>query len=447
VSPLTASGPYDFHSKKPAGKRVAFLIVLFGLFLSLTLLACSKSVPRLTFWVGGAPQEIDCWQRLVDEFTARTGVPVEVIRQPSASGQRKQGLVLALGARRPDPDLFLMDIVWVDQFVRSGWLTPLNGFFNQDSLQPAIFFDRIVDAVDRYGGKYFALPAFLDVGVLYYRTDLLHRYGYDSPPATWKDLLDQAVPIQQAERRRRPGFNGFVWQGAQYEGLVCTFLEFAKTHGGGFVRNGRLDLARPENRAALQFMRDLIHRYGISPPNTYTEMREEEVRQAFQRGNALFERNWLYAWRLHQREGSPVRGKIGLAALPHAPGDSPAAALGGWHFGISKYSDAKEQAWRLAAFLLSKEIQKRLLMQLGWYSCRKDVYTDPEVRREVENIDRLQDVVAHAVSRPQRPYYDLLSRVIQRYANDCLAGRIDAGSALARMQQESEQIEAFYAPK
>lgn len=418
--------------------------LLASLLVWLAFPACANPVPRLTFWVGGAPQEVDYWQRLVDEFTARTGIPVEVIRQPSATGQRKQGLVLALGARRPDPDLFLMDIVWVDQFVRSDWLMPLNGYFREDALQPALFFDTIIDAVDRYGKRYFALPAFLDVGVLYYRTDLLRRYGFAGPPDTWKALAGQADAIQQAERRRNPNFNGFVWQGAQYEGLVCTFLEFAKTHGGGFLRNGRPDMTAPGNRTALQFMRDLIHPYGISPPNTYTEMQEEEVRQSFQRGNALFERNWLYAWRLHQRDGSPVRGKVGMTALPHVPGVPTAATLGGWHFGISKYSDAKTQAWQLAAFLLSRETQTKLLLQLGWYSCRKDVYRGPDVRRKVENIEQLQAIVAHAVSRPHRPYYDLLSRIIQRYANDCLAGKIDAGAALGRMQQEIQTIEAFY---
>jgi multiple sugar transport system substrate-binding protein len=439
--------PGACYGRKPAGKRRAIFAIFFCLFATVFPQACTKSAPRLTFWVGGAPQEIDYWQHLVDEFTDRTGVPVEVIRQPAASGQRKQGLVLALDAHQPDPDLFLMDIVWVDQFVRSDWLTPLNGFFHDGAVQPSIFFDRIIDSVDRYGRQVFALPAFLDVGVLYYRRDLLHQYGFDAPPTTWQALLEQAVPIQRAERRRDPNFNGFVWQGAQYEGLVCTLLEFTKTFGGGFLRNGRLDLTQPQNTAALQFMQDLIHRYGISPPNTYTEMQEEQVRQAFQRGNALFERNWLYAWRLHQRDGSPVQGKVGLTALPHAPGAQTAAALGGWHLGISKYSDAKDQAWRLAAFLLSKGTQKKMLMRLGWYSCRKDVYTDPEVRRKVGNIDQLRDIVAHAVSRPRRPYYDLLSRVIQRYANDCLAGKIAAGPALNRMQQEIEKIETFYEPR
>lgn len=413
----------------------------------LLLLAGCGSVeddPRLTFWVGGAPQEVDYWETLVDEYERRSGLTVEVIRQPSATEQRKQGLVTALASRRPDPDVFLMDIIWIVQFVRSGWLEILDDYFEDGVLQPQTFFDRVIESVDRHDGRYFALPAFLDVGVLYYRTDLLARHGFSGPPATWDMLLEQSLKIQAAERDRNPNFNGFVWQGAQYEGLVCTFLEFVATHGGGILRNEAVDLGQEGNLEALRFMQDLIREHRVSPLNTYTEMREEEVRRAFQRGNALFERNWLYAWSLHQQSGSNVRGNVGMAPLPHAPGHGTAAALGGWHLGISQYSDAKDQAWKLLEYLLSKEVQKKLLTDLSWYSCRKDVYADPEVLQKVGNVEQLQRIVSHAVNRPDLAYYDHISRIIQRYVNDSLAGKIDPRRALGTMQQKIDRIEETY---
>ncbi|MFZ7127590.1 MAG: ABC transporter substrate-binding protein [Desulfobacterales bacterium] len=405
---------------------------------------CADREERLTFWVGGAPQEVDYWEELVAGFERESGIEVEVVRQPTATDQRKQGLVMALASGRPDPDVFLMDIIWIPHFIRSEWLEPLDPYFHERTLMPEFFFSTVVEDVDRHDDRYYALPAFLDIGILYYRKDLLERYGFDGPPETWRELVRQSVTIQEAERRQNPGFTGFVWQGAQYEGLVCTFLEFAATHGGGIVADGRIDLNRRGNLAALQFMQDLIRRWRISPPNTYTEMREEQVRRTFQRGNALFERNWLYAWGLHERPGSAVRGKVGMTSLPHAPDAKPGAALGGWHLGISKTADAKDRAWRLASYLLSRETQKKLLLRLGWYSGRKDVYTDPEVLRTVPHIDRLRRNVAHAVSRPASPYYDLVSRIIQRYVNDCLAGKQEASQALEAMQREIDRIGAYY---
>lgn len=406
---------------------------------------CSEKKQRLTFWVGGAPQEIDYWEELVAEFEESAGIAVEVIRQPAATDQRKQGLVIALASARPDPDVFLMDIIWVTQFVQSGWLEPLDRFFTDGSpARPQLFFPGVIEAVDRHDNAYYALPVFLDVGVLYYRTDLLQQHGFEGPPATWEALVRQSLRIQEEERRRNPGFNGFIWQGAQYEGLVCTFLEFAATHGGGFAADGALDLTGDGTLPALQFMQDLIQRHRISPPNTYTEMQEEEVRRSFQRGNALFERNWLYAWNLHQQPGSAVRGRVGLAPLPHSPGAQTAATLGGWHLGISTSSDAKEAAWRLAEFLLSPQTQKKLMLKLGWYSARRDLYAEPAVRQAVANVDVLEKIVARAVSRPDLAYYDQVSRVIQRSVNACLAGKRAPEEAISAMQRDIEKIEGFY---
>ncbi|MFZ1201210.1 MAG: ABC transporter substrate-binding protein [Desulfobacterales bacterium] len=431
-------------------KRLAALCLRMSgcIFLAALLLlpsGCSEKKQRLTFWVGGAPQEVDYWEELVAEFEASAGIAVEVIRQPAATDQRKQGLVIALASARPDPDVFLMDIIWVKQFVQSHWLEPLDRFFADDSpVQPRLFFPGVIEAVDRHENIYYALPAFMDVGVLYYRTDLLQDYGFEGPPVTWEALVQQSLHAQEEERRRNPGFNGFIWQGAQYEGLVCTFLEFAATHGGGLTADGALDLTRGGTLSALQFMQDLIQRYRISPPNTYTEMQEEEVRRSFQRGNALFERNWLYAWNLHQQPGSAVRGRVGLAPLPHSPGAQTAATLGGWHLGISKSSDAKESAWRLVAFLLSHATQKKLMLKLGWYSARRDLYAEPAVRRAVPHVDVLEHIVAKAVSRPDLAYYDQVSRVIQRSVNACLAGKRAPAEAISIMQRDIAKIEGFY---
>ncbi|MEJ2476799.1 MAG: extracellular solute-binding protein, partial [Desulfobacterales bacterium] len=260
--------------------------------------------------------------------------------------------------------------------------------------------------------------------------------------------LRQASEIQAGERSHNPGFNGFLWQGAQYEGLVCTFLEFSASNGGGIMQDGRVRLNRGANVVALEFMRDLIQKYGISPLNTYTDMREEEVRRAFQRGDALFERNWLYAWNLHQRAGSVVRGKIGMAALPHFEVGQSVAALGGWHVGISRYADRSAEAWDLVRFILSRATQKKLVLNLGWYSGRGDIYSDPEVlKRMPPQAGRLQEMISSAVSRPNLPYYDQVSDVIQRTVNGCLSGKQPPAAALLRMQSEIDHIEDIYANK
>ena len=314
---------------------------------------CSHKEKKLSFWIGGAPQEIDYWQKLVREFEIQSGYNVNVVRQPTDSDQRRQGLVISLESRQPDPDIFLMDVIWISQFVYSGWLEPLDGFVQQSQFSIKPFFQRVIKLVDRYNNKLYALPVYVDGGLLYYRKDLLSQFGFSTPPFTWDQLLKISQTIQPEMREQNSNFYGFVWQGAQYEGLVCTFLEFICSNSGGMMTDNQISINQPNNIIALQFMQDLIHKNHISPPNTYTEMKEEEVRRFFQRGNAVFERNWPYAWKLHQSDDSPVKGKIGIAPLPHFIGGESASTLGGWHIGISCYSDRKSRAWQMLEFITS----------------------------------------------------------------------------------------------
>jgi multiple sugar transport system substrate-binding protein len=190
----------------------------------------------------------------------------------------------------------------------------------------------------------------------------------------------------------------------------------------------------PGNRKALRLMRDLIHEYGISPPNTYSDMKEEETRAFFQAGNALFERNWPYAWALHQDPGSAVRGVPGRGA----------ACLGGWHVGLSRFSDTPAEGAKLVCFLTSFETQKRLALRLGWNSGRWDVYDDPEVANRLPYYKEMRSVFERARPRPVVPYYNQISEILQRRLNAALAGSISPEEALSAAQREIRSVLSRY---
>jgi multiple sugar transport system substrate-binding protein len=173
-------------------------------------------------------------------------------------------------------------------------------------------------------------------------------------------------------------------------------------------------------------------------------MKEEEVRQAFQRGDALFERNWTYAWSLHQKPGSAVRGKVGVAGLPHFAGHSSFSTLGGWHIGISRYSDCKEKAWKFIRFITSYTAQKKLLLTIGWTPGRKDVYEDEEVKARLPYIEVLVNALQNVAARPRLPYYAQVSEVVQRYVNNCLADKMSARKTLIQIQEEVDTLTRIY---
>jgi len=393
----------------------------------------------LTFAVGGTPAEVEVWEQVVADFEAETGIEVELRRQPTDSDIRRQSLVTSLRAGQGDPDVFLMDVAWLAQFAASGWLGELEGALAEHDIDPAVFYGTVRPGTD---GALVALPVYVDGGLLYYRTDLLAELGYDGPPRTWGELREMARTAQRRYRPDNPAFVGYVWQGAQYEGLVCNWLEVAGSNGGGFGED--LRVTGSANVEALAVMVGWLHDEPISPPNTYTEMKEEQARMAFQAGNALFERNWPYAWSLHQGEDSPVAGKVALAALPHFPGGQSISTLGGWHIGISRYSDRRDEAMRLLAYVVSRQAQKRVALELGWNPGRRDVYQDADVLAELPHLASLRDVFDNLTPRPAVPYYPAVSEALQRHLNAALAGGVSPDEALRDAQDEINKVKERY---
>lgn len=420
--------------------------VLIVLCVMILLMGCGDKGERIvTFAVGGAPAELDFWEILLQEFENESGTKVRILRQPTDTDQRRQGLVIPMKSRKRDPDIFLMDVAWLAQFAASGWLEELDTYVQKERVDLGSFFSKVVNLADKYEGRLVALPVYVDGGLLYYRKDLLREHRIMGPPRTWSRLLEYSLRVQKAVRRKNPQFCGFVWQGAQYEGLVCNFIEFAGSNGGGILfKEGRVILNTPANIEAAQFMHDLINTHKISPLNTFTEMKEEEVRTAFQRGDALFERNWPYAWSLHQREDSKVKGRVGIVPLPHFPSGKSVSTLGGWHIGISRYSDVKPESFELLKFIVSRGVQKRLALELGWNPGLRDVYTDSDVIEKLPHFVRLREVFENAQPRPNVPYYTQISEVIQRYVSKILAGELSPKDALEAAEREAQKVVERY---
>jgi multiple sugar transport system substrate-binding protein len=392
---------------------------------------------RLTFMVGGAPNEIAFWESILADFAREHHIPVTMIRQSTDTDQRKQGILLALRGRHTDPDVLLLDVAWIGQMAASNWLEPLNEY----KIDTTPFFPGIIRLADTYREKTIGLPLYVDGGMLYYRKDLLTAHGVDSLPATWDELIGLSETIQADQRKTDPDFWGFVWQGAQYEGLICNALEFfTSANGGFFSETGKPVFTQPGNIRALQLMHDLIKTRRISPPNTFTDMKEEEVRLMFQNGHALFERNWPYAWGLHNAEDSAVKGLVGMCPLPRFPDGKNASTLGGWHIAVSRFSDRKAEAVKFLQYVTSFAVQKNLSLTLGWNSGRTDVYDDPEVLAANPAAKDLKEIFTGAVPRPVVPYYSAASSILQKYLSAALAGRSSPADALGLAQQEVEAL-------
>lgn len=371
---------------------------------------------------------------LLDEFERHSpGIRVRDETLPSSSDAQHQFYAINLQARSAAFDVFAADVIWVAGFARAGWLRDLSDLL--PAHERTAFFQGPMQAVT-YRERTYALPWYVDAGLLYYRRDLLERHGR-AVPRTWAALVDTA----QTVTAREPGVRGFVWQGRQYEGLVCNALEYLRSNGGKVFEGERVVIDSQANREALRFMVDLVHRYRVSP-GSVTTATEEPTRHVFGQARAVFMRNWPYAWTLYDDPASRVHGAVGVTVLPHFRGGESAATLGGWQLAVNAASREPDAAARLVAWLGSQQAQKRLALAYGFQPSRIALYEDADLLERQPLLGVLREVFASARPRPVMPAYVRVSQVLQTEFSAALARVRPPSLALASAQRGIERIVA-----
>jgi trehalose/maltose transport system substrate-binding protein len=371
-------------------------------------------------------------------FEAETPHKLEFIEMPLASDEKLslyQQIFAAKDARAVD--VLFIDVIWVGLLDKH--LLDLTD--KVSDLEPAFFPNNWQNNV--VNGRVKAVPGQVDAGMLYYRKDLLEKYR-EAPPTTWEELTRIATTIQEAEREGgQKHFWGFVFQGKAYEGLSCDVLEWIASYNGGTVvdAQGGITVNNPKAARALDTAAKWV---GTIAPKGVMGYQEEESRAVFQNGDALFMRNWPYAYLLTQNETSPVKGKVGVAPIPRGgPDGQHAATLGGWQWGVSAYSKNPDAAVTLVRILAEADTQKRAFMLLGIPPARIESYEDPEVQAKAPYLAQFKDVFANAVPRPAtatRAQFPKVSKAMFNAGYDVLSGRTTGAQAVADLEGKLKRI-------
>ena len=410
----------------------------------LALVTSGLAQTQLKVFIGGQ-QRPDVIGPLLEQFNAANPDIVAGFEVGGATSDvQQQYLNTVLTSRSGDIDIFLIDVVRPAQYAASGWAEPLNQFFASEAEMMAYLADFLPGPLEAnlIDGVLYALPAFTDAQFLYYRADLLEKYGF-APPTTWDELKMMALTIQQQEGD--PNLQGFNYQGFQGEGTICTFLQVLWSAGGNWVDDaGNITLVTPEAQRAMAWYEDTLAS-GITVQNI-AEMSTDLSRQQFQAGNVAFMLNWGYAW-AHFQGSSPqetaVAGKVGVAPLPSFEGFDSATCIGGWQWAINPYSANKDAAWRLLEFLASPDTQRVLAVQASNVPARQSLYGDPAVLAAAPHFGGFYDVIINARSRPVTPFYNDVSQAIRFPMNAFFARQLTGDEALEEMQRGVEEALDF----
>ena len=346
---------------------------------------------------------------------------------PDAADLRHQLYVQWLNARATDPDILQVDAIWTPEFAAAGWILPLDRY----ATDTADFFPVTIDA-NRWRGELFAMPWFVDVGMLYWRTDL-----FDRAPSTW-DALERDVLRVTGDGSPR---YGLVWQGARYEGLVTVFLEYLGGFGGRILEGGRVTVAEEPGVRALTRMRDQIHRTGVVPGRVLT-WHEEEPRFAFQNGEAAMMRNWPYAaGPMQDTAESKVAGRFAVAPMPAGQGGQPTAAFGGAQLAINGFSPEAGASWLVIEYLTRPEQMLERAQVVGQFPTRTALYDEPALADALEIPPaQARQIIEAAVPRPVTPVYTQLSEILQIQIHRALSRQAEPGAALQRAATEMQEL-------
>jgi len=373
------------------------------------------------------PDGRGAWREVFAEFARKNpNIRVAMVEGPAATDTREDMYINSLLAGSGDYDLVYADVIWVPKFAAAGWLEDLS-----DRWPQAEWNDFVPATIEggTYKDRIYRVPTQLNGGMLYYRKDLLDQIGAP-PPRTFAELEQLCKQLQVPAER-----SGFVWQGKQYEGLTCTFLEILGGFGGFWINgdNGEVGLDRPEAERALAY---LCRSVGTFSPIGVTAFAEEESRLLFMTGGAVFLRNWPYVFNLLNDKTLSRVGEIGIVPMPAEEGRAPVSTFGGAGFCIVKSSPHKEAAWKLIDFISSPFAISFLHERAGLQPPRKSFYAQTNDSGQ----KALYEVLQFTTPRPALPQYAQASEILQRHVSAALTGRLKPAEALRQAAAETRML-------
>ncbi|MFC4234942.1 ABC transporter substrate-binding protein [Thalassospira xianhensis] len=413
------------------------LLATAGVLGAAFVMASSANAAKISISCGAVGQELALCQEGVDAWAKQTGNEVAVISTPNSTTERLALYQQILAAGSSDIDVFQIDVIWPG--ILGNHFIDLSEYMADEAKQ---HFEAIVTN-NTFEDRLVAMPWYTDAGVLYYRKDLLEKYG-ENVPETWEQLTETARKIQEGERKAgNDKMWGHVFQGRAYEGLTCNALEWVVSFNGGSVvePNGDISINNDQAKKAIETASNWI---GTISPEGVLGYAEEEARGVFQSGNSVFMRNWPYAWALANSADSPVKGKVGVAALPKGSTDGrSAAALGGWQLSVSKYSENPELAADLVKFLTSYEEQKRRAIKGSYNPTIADLYKDEEVLSANPFFGDLYETFTSAAPRPSTvtgSKYNQVSSEFWQAVHASLSGSQTVDQAITGLERNLKRV-------
>jgi multiple sugar transport system substrate-binding protein len=320
-------------------------------------------------------------------------------------------------------DVIELDGIWIRDVLSlpDGGLYQLDELYNPNFIKNRRFVQKAFD-VGKHGGHQYAIPLYIDVGLIFYRKDVYEnilnsdefRDIYDAK----NKLLKFKKGLKDFGRLINEGLNsgkdyeGLVFQGGPYEGLICSFIEFLRINGGEILyEHGKilLDPEKEKIKETIIFIRNGIYTEKFIPPSIFG-YDEGESRDSFYDKYSVMLRNWPFILQMGE---SNLYKNVGILKI-----DGSAPVLGGWYLAIPKRSEHRKEAWELIKYLTNTNSQRMRAMHKD--VSKRRLPSDWEALKMIKEESSwiwLGDVIKAietAKPRPQIPRYMIFSKIFSK---------------------------------
>ncbi|MBB6669456.1 ABC transporter substrate-binding protein [Cohnella nanjingensis] len=374
-------------------------------------------------WAG---PHADDQKEMLKQFEKETGIAVKM--DDVDYGQLQQKQTLNLSGKTGEYDLVWAQEIWIPEYVKAGYLLPIDEYVKDDSLNPKAFdfadYNPNLLKIVTSDGKLYGLPTFVQLPLMVYNKELLTADGLTAPK-TWEETL--AIAKYYHDKG-----TGIALPAKQGQAAVDVFASLIRSNGGDYLgTDGKLNLASPENVAAAQFWKDLN---AVSMKGSST-WHFDEVTKAVQSGQAPIGITISgQVGGLEDENVSQVAGKIGYAPLPYAK--QPYGTLSVWNWCVAADSKHPKEAYRLAAWLTSKETEKAMSLKDGQVAGRQSLFSDPELVAKFPFFPAIGESMKQADTQPLSANAPKLMDKLQTALSAVAVGQSDPKAALERAQRE-----------
>lgn len=367
-------------------------------------------------------------------------IPVNLPFYHFTTNDRKEILTRSLRSRSDGIDIFAVDLIWIPRFAKWGYA--MNKRFSEKILNNV---NQSALKACYHNNNLVAFPLFLDMGVLYYRKDIIRQLPDGEiiekeiqNSLTWDEF------ISLGNRFRNSKNPYYIFTGNNFEGMMCCYHEMLSIEESENIFYGsQINLYNRSSVRALQLMEDLIHRYHFSPFEV-TRLDEYNSYIYANENNAVFLRGWVGYHKQYKsflKDTSNI-ASMEIAPMPHFEGNNTSGVFGGWSLMISKFSNRKEEALKFINFMFEKENQKILFESGGYLPINLEIYKDSLYLLNHNELAQTQKLLQWGKHRPFLDNYTRLSEIMARHFHKALQNKISVEEALgsASAQIKSEKV-------